>query len=65
MASWGEMKPVHFDGQLVTTKVAAEVIRTADASLFPNLLPEAKPRKPATEPGQLPGQCAMFGSEDE
>ena len=63
MTSWTQMKPVEFDQALVSGK-ARKVAQTAAETLFPRLLPEPE-CKTATPAPQLPGQCELFGTEDE
>jgi len=59
MTMWTEMRPVQFDQSLVKGK-AREVVATAGATMFPDLLPEPA-RKAVQAPAQLPGQADLFG----
>lgn len=57
--SWLDMYPAEFDAAKATP-AHRKIIREAQDTLFPRLLPEPV-RKPARTEGQLPGQDDLFG----
>jgi len=62
MTSWTEMSPIEFDAKLAPTKRARQFVETAPETLFPRLLPEAKPRSTAAPDST--GTAAMFETEE-
>lgn len=59
MTIWTEMQPAEFDTALATPK-AREVIRTAQATLFPRLLPAPASRKRPAQREPMPGEQPLF-----
>lgn len=60
MTTWTEMTPAEFDAHLTAGRKARQVIATAPGTLFPRLMPEPSPRKPAAGRDPMPGEVPLF-----
>ena len=62
--TWTSMTPVHFDTALAPSKSRARkivaAIDSAEATLFPDLMPETAPKRTTAAPEPMPGEVPLF-----